>query len=110
MGTKSGAKKSLKVSEGNKKRVEIKEPQLVEYYSYLSSPTRVLLINFLVGVARGFGFVMGATVLVAVLVYVMSQILVRNFLLLVVILYLYVMLQLVIIMKFQILTMQVRRN
>ena len=43
---------------------------------YLSSPVRIFFTNLLAGIGRGFGLVIGATVLVALVVYIVSKILV----------------------------------
>lgn len=48
---------------------------LKEYVTYLESPVRVFVTNFLAGIARGFGFILGATVVVAIVVYILGQIL-----------------------------------
>jgi hypothetical protein len=48
---------------------------LREYTRYLSSPGRVFLMNLLAGVARGFGFFLGATVVVAIVTVVLTKIL-----------------------------------
>lgn len=51
-------------------RAEAAVLQLVleEYITYLRAPWRVFTANFLAGLARGLGFMLGATVLVAILV------------------------------------------
>lgn len=46
-----------------------------EYWTYLSSPKRVFMTNLLAGIARGFGIVLGATVVVSVVVFVIGKIL-----------------------------------
>jgi len=46
-----------------------------EYIDYLGSPWRAFWINFTMGVARGLGFVIGATVVVAIVVWIISQVL-----------------------------------
>ena len=47
---------------------EVLKAVLDEYVMYLRRPMRVLTANFLAGLARGIGFVLGATVLVTLLV------------------------------------------
>lgn len=47
-----------------------------EYVDYLGRPYYSFFFNLMVGVARGFGFVIGATVVVALFVYVMTRYLV----------------------------------
>ena len=46
-----------------------------EYIDYLGSPWRAFWFNLSVGIARGLGFVIGATVVVAVVVWLISQVL-----------------------------------
>lgn len=46
-----------------------------DYVDYMGKPWYILWFNFLVGVARGLGFVIGATVLVAFFLWIMSRIL-----------------------------------
>lgn len=46
-----------------------------EYVKYLRSPGRVLLMNLFAGMARGFGFFVGATVVVALVTVIVSKIL-----------------------------------
>ncbi len=53
------------------------DPGLAEYIMYLASPFRIFWTNLLAGIGRGLGFVLGATIVVALLVYVVSQILVE---------------------------------
>ncbi|MDD4351768.1 MAG: DUF5665 domain-containing protein [Candidatus Gracilibacteria bacterium] len=45
---------------------------LAEYMDYLSSPRKIILINLLAGVMRGLGFVLGMTVVVAVITFMVS--------------------------------------
>lgn len=47
-----------------------------EYVDYLGSPFYNFFLNLLAGIARGFGFVLGATVVVALFAYVLGQYLV----------------------------------
>lgn len=53
-----------------------RDPGLFEYTRYLKSPFRIMYTNLLAGMARGLGFVLGATVIVAIVVYIVSKILV----------------------------------
>jgi hypothetical protein len=48
---------------------------LREYTHYLSSPGRVFFMNLLAGIARGFGFFLGATVVVAIVTVILTRIL-----------------------------------
>lgn len=44
-----------------------------EFVSYLRSPRRILWLNFWAGVAKGFGIIVGMTIVVAVLVSLLSR-------------------------------------
>lgn len=58
-----------------KKSSKLYQPDWHEFFLYLGSPRRVFFINLLAGIGRGFGFVMGATVVVALVVFIISKIL-----------------------------------
>ena len=62
-------KKLLKVVD------KMTELGLREYTKYLSSPGRVFLMNLLAGIARGFGFFLGATVVVALVTVILTKVL-----------------------------------
>ncbi len=44
-----------------------------EFMQYLASPRRILFWNFVAGVAKGFGIVVGMTLVVAVLVWLLTK-------------------------------------
>ncbi len=44
-----------------------------EFMSYLSSPRKILFWNFIAGVAKGFGIVVGMTLVVGVLVWMLTK-------------------------------------
>ncbi|MDP3975513.1 MAG: DUF5665 domain-containing protein, partial [bacterium] len=46
-----------------------------EYVDYMGRPWRTFWMNLLLGIARGLGFVIGATVVVAIVVWIISSIL-----------------------------------
>ncbi|MEN6463153.1 MAG: DUF5665 domain-containing protein [Syntrophomonas sp.] len=52
--------------------------RLAEYIDLLEHPRRLLYINFLVGIARGFGTAIGFTILAAIVVYLMQKIVILN--------------------------------
>lgn len=60
--------------------VRIKQPsavvswELEDYLLYLRSPLRIMWINFLAGIFRGLGAVVGATVVVAALLWLLTLI------------------------------------
>ena len=48
---------------------------LEEFVAYLRSPWRVIWANLLAGIFRGLGFVIGATVVLAVVVWILVKVL-----------------------------------
>lgn len=52
--------------------------KLAEYMHYLNNPVRYFWINFWGGVARGLGIAVGMTVLGAILVYFLQQLVMLN--------------------------------
>jgi len=44
-----------------------------EFMVYLQSPWRIIFLNFLAGIFRGLGILIGMTVIVALLVWVLSK-------------------------------------
>ncbi len=44
-----------------------------EFMQYLSSPRRILFWNFMAGIAKGLGIVIGMTVVVAIMVWILTQ-------------------------------------
>ena len=63
----------------SKKEEELKKVEevmdglgLAEYMDYMSSPKRVIWTNLLAGIMRGLGFVLGMTVVVALITFIVS--------------------------------------
>ena len=52
--------------------------KLAEYVELLNNPWRLFWVNFIAGLARGVGIAIGGTLLVALLLYLLSQIAVLN--------------------------------
>lgn len=52
--------------------------KLAEYIELLNNPWRLFWVNFLAGLARGVGIAIGGSLLVALLLYLLSQIAVLN--------------------------------
>jgi hypothetical protein len=52
--------------------------KLVDYVYYLENPRKMLLSNFIGGLARGFGMAVGFTVLGAIAIYVLQKIVLWN--------------------------------
>ncbi len=51
---------------------------LAEYLALINRPARLLYINFIAGIARGFGFAVGFALLGAILVYLLKQLMILN--------------------------------
>lgn len=51
---------------------------IAEYVEFLRNPRRIIYVNFLGGLARGFGIGIGATVLAAVFLLVLSRLVQLN--------------------------------
>lgn len=51
---------------------------LAEYLALINRPVRLIYINFMAGIARGFGIAVGFALLGAILVYFLKQIMVLN--------------------------------
>lgn len=51
---------------------------LAEYMNLLNNPRRFLLVNFLGGMARGFGIALGFTILGALFIWFMQKLVVLN--------------------------------
>ncbi|MBC7076391.1 MAG: hypothetical protein H5T98_10080 [Syntrophomonadaceae bacterium] len=52
--------------------------RLAEYVEMIDRPRRLLYINFLLGVARGFGMAIGFTVLAALVIYLLQKLIMFN--------------------------------
>lgn len=53
--------------------VQIEKLNLAEYLELLRNPRRLMYINFLGGVARGFGMAIGFTLLGAFIIYILQR-------------------------------------
>ncbi len=58
--------------------LSLEKLQLTEYMRYLNDTWRLLWINFLSGLARGFGAAVGFTILGAIMISVIQHIAVEN--------------------------------
>lgn len=68
--------KDLKIFAGlvsDLKRIE--NSGIREFAEYLSSPTRVICMNFLAGTFRGLGFFIGASLVLAIFAFVVTKLL-----------------------------------
>lgn len=52
--------------------------RIAEYLDLLQKPSRIIYLNFLAGVAKGFGIAVGATIVFALLIEILSRLLVLN--------------------------------
>jgi hypothetical protein len=52
--------------------------RVAEYIDLLQKPLRIIYLNFLGGVARGLGIVIGATIIFAILIDILSRLIVLN--------------------------------
>lgn len=52
--------------------------RIAEYINLLQKPLRIIYLNFLGGVARGLGIVIGATIIFAILIDILSRLIVLN--------------------------------
>ncbi len=52
--------------------------RLAEYLDLLERPRKLLYLNFLVGLARGFGMAIGFTLLAAIVVWLLQSLVVLN--------------------------------
>jgi len=73
--------------EGNKTGLEAKVEKLAlavekmkiaEYVEYLSDIRKMLLVNFFAGLARGLGMAVGFTILGAILIYMLHELVLLN--------------------------------
>lgn len=58
--------------------LNVERMKLAEYVELLNNPKRLLFINFISGLARGFGTAVGFTILGAIVLYIMQRIVVLN--------------------------------
>lgn len=56
----------------------LERTRLAEYVQMLDNPRRLLYVNFLVGISRGLGAALGATILAAVLLYFLQKVVMLN--------------------------------
>lgn len=53
--------------------VALEKTKISEYTEIINNPKRLLIVNFVGGLARGLGMAIGFTLLAAVLIYVIRQ-------------------------------------
>ncbi|WP_353892182.1 DUF5665 domain-containing protein [Proteinivorax hydrogeniformans] len=57
---------------------QMEKYNIAEYISILNNPKRYLMVNFLAGLARGFGIAVGFTILGAMVVYFLQRVMLLN--------------------------------
>jgi hypothetical protein len=58
--------------------ISVEKLGIAEYVEMLNNPRRLLKINFLSGLVRGFGAAIGFTILAAIVLYVLQQLVLLN--------------------------------
>jgi hypothetical protein len=58
--------------------VKLEKSKIDEYMNYLENPKKLILPNFLAGVARGFGMLIGFALLGAFAIYILQRIVELN--------------------------------
>lgn len=58
--------------------IKIEKMKLAEYVYLLQNPKRLLVINFLSGLARGLGMAVGFTLLGAFVIYILQRVVMLN--------------------------------
>ncbi len=58
--------------------INMEKMRLAEYIEMLERPRRLLYINFLIGLARGFGSAIGFTILAAIVIYFLQKVILLN--------------------------------
>ncbi|MDI3528311.1 MAG: hypothetical protein PWQ23_130 [Thermoanaerobacter sp.] len=56
----------------------IEKMKIADYVELMQSPYRLLWLNFIGGVARGFGIAVGFTILGAIILYILQKLVVLN--------------------------------
>lgn len=58
--------------------IAMEKMKIAEYIEYLNNTRRLLFINFIAGLARGFGMAIGFTVLAALVLYMLQKLVILN--------------------------------
>ncbi len=62
----------------NKMSDHFERARLADYVDLMQKPGRMLFLNFISGIAKGFGFAVGFTILGAILIYILQKVLILN--------------------------------
>ena len=71
-------KQGIMAEKIDKLAVSMEKMRLAEYVQMLDNPRRLLYINFLQGLSRGFGTAIGFTILAGIVIYFMQKIILIN--------------------------------
>lgn len=58
--------------------IAMEKMKIAEYIEYMNNTRRLLFINFIAGLARGFGMAIGFTVLAALVLYILQKLVILN--------------------------------
>jgi len=58
--------------------VAMEKMKIAEYIEYINNTRRLLFVNFIAGLARGFGMAIGFTVLAALVLYMLQKLVILN--------------------------------
>lgn len=58
--------------------VAMEKMKIAEYVEYLNNTRKMLMVNLLAGIARGFGMAIGFTILSAVVLYMLQRLVLLN--------------------------------
>ncbi|MGE5395978.1 MAG: DUF5665 domain-containing protein [Chitinophagales bacterium] len=74
----SGGTLQLILDKVDRLALNTEKMRLAEYVEMLENPRRLLYMNFLMGLARGFGMAIGFTILAAAVVWLLQKLVVLN--------------------------------
>lgn len=58
--------------------IAMEKMKIAEYIEYINNTRRLLFVNFIAGLARGFGMAIGFTVLAALVLYMLQKLVILN--------------------------------
>ncbi|RKD27848.1 hypothetical protein SAMN02745883_00227 [Caminicella sporogenes DSM 14501] len=53
--------------------IHLERSKILEYVEMMNNPRRLIFVNFIGGLARGFGMAIGFTILAALVIYIIQQ-------------------------------------
>jgi len=57
---------------------DLEKMKLAEYVELLNNPPRLLWVNFIAGIARGFGTAVGFSIVFAIIIYLLQKLVLLN--------------------------------